>query len=212
MSTYTLIVEIAMEDFKILKDSGYKLCLGRRNNGNLNVVWFGDVDYLSNNEFQWTDEFQVFGQNRFKVSHMSSSIPYDAYCREYQEGALVKSSTNVEDIQYGQTCMLDRRGIMHKAMGPVNPSSPFYVDNEYGNIYIGINCKLNDKFAPITVAGPMLQGTSSFMLGSDVVAWFSVNMSTGMMISDVGQDAFEVTVHAGDSETIAFSDGKWIKR
>lgn len=68
MSTYTLNVNIEGSELETLKSSGYKLCFAKKVNGIYTVVWSGSTEYLGTNTFEWVEEYQVFGQNKFKVS------------------------------------------------------------------------------------------------------------------------------------------------
>lgn len=73
MALYTLNVAIAPADFEVLKGSGYNLCLGKVVNGKVTVVWSGNTEYLTEDSFQWKEEYQVFAQNTFTVG---SILPF----------------------------------------------------------------------------------------------------------------------------------------
>ena len=47
-----------------LKDSNYNLCVAKMTNGMYDIVWNGDMKYLEDNEFTWTDEYQVYINTR----------------------------------------------------------------------------------------------------------------------------------------------------
>lgn len=67
MATYTLNVEVAVNQLDLLKESGYNLCLARNVNDTYTIVWSGNTKYLYQNVFKWTEEYQVFGQDNFTV-------------------------------------------------------------------------------------------------------------------------------------------------
>ena len=87
MATYTLNVLVDDVQVTWLKDNKYSLCIAKQcetlpNDSELQpkqpkqsdtpytVVWKGDKDFIHTNMYQWTEEYQVFGSQTFKVSHV----------------------------------------------------------------------------------------------------------------------------------------------
>ncbi|TFK32233.1 hypothetical protein BDQ12DRAFT_671243 [Crucibulum laeve] len=149
MSQYTLNVEIDPGDLPILRESRSNLCIAKKVNGVYTVVWSGNLQYFENNAFDWVDECQVFGINKFK------------------DGALANASTNMQDIKSGQTCEMNVAGIMSEARGNTDTSGKFTVINKLGEIAFGVNAKCEDQMLPIFVWFSVLQKTGTMMLAAD---------------------------------------------
>ncbi|TFK34284.1 hypothetical protein BDQ12DRAFT_727062 [Crucibulum laeve] len=193
MTTYQLEVQIAPSDIRRLKEGGYNLCIAKKVNGAYSVIWSGDQNFAPSNTFEWVDEYQVFGVDSFKV------------------GALVKAATNSEDIQPGQSCVLDQNGVMGVATGSAHSTGRFSVLNEYSAISIGVSAKLFGETRPVFVTPTSTVGTTTFEPVDDIVVWFSPMLTTGTMIS--GADittSIEVKYGGGEtSKSVRFSDGNW---
>ena len=83
-----------MNDLQILKQAMYKLCFAN----DLTVIWQASSNYLSVNEFSWISQYELFGANAF------------------QNGVLVRPSTNTQVCQLGESCTLTPNGILEPAV------------------------------------------------------------------------------------------------
>jgi len=168
-------------------------------NDTYTVIWSGNTQYLQNNIFEWVENYQVFGQNEFKV------------------GALVKASTNESDIRYGQNCLLTSAGVMNSATGSPDQSGQFTVKNEYGKICIGVNQMLNGNPIPIFVSPTVVSGTATMEPINTISTCFSQTLQTGTMIFGAQTDSIEVTYSGTTTEmTIAYEGpdglGAWTQK
>ena len=104
MTTYTLVVTVGENQMQSLVSGGYNLCISKvvsypgRGKQSHNVVWVGG-DFLESNTFQWTEQYQVYGAENFS------------------SGALIQAETNVQNIQFGQSCTLDSVRVLHPTTG-----------------------------------------------------------------------------------------------
>ena len=79
MATYTLNVLVDDNQVSWLKENQYSLCIAKQcetqagskqpeSDTPYTVIWKGDKDFIHKNQYQWSEEYQVFGSNEFKVS------------------------------------------------------------------------------------------------------------------------------------------------
>jgi len=181
MALYTFNVTVGPNQLEVLKGSSYNLCIAKPVNGTYTVVWSGNTEYLHENKFQWTEDYEVFGVQKFKA------------------GALVEATTTPEPIKYGQICDLDSQGIMGPAKGNPDPSTgSFHVKNEFGEISIGVGSSLNgNPPTPIFASPPLVSGTASFKPIVSIKAWFSVEQKSSTMIFDADSESIEISFAPG---------------
>ena len=189
MSQYTLKVHVDHSQYPTLKASHYRLCVAKMVNQMYTVVWSGD-DFLQNNTFQWTEEYEVFGQENFTV------------------GALVQASTDPQHIKYGQTCELNADGDLKPATGAPDKSGSFTVKNEFGAIHAGVNGRLGGKFSPIFVSPNVVSGDVVLQPVIQVKVWFDLHLQTGSMILDSTADNIEVVYEGGVEQNISYQGPK----
>ncbi|THG97794.1 hypothetical protein EW026_g4290 [Hermanssonia centrifuga] len=199
MSTYDLNISVNPADIPLLKNAGYRLCIAKRVNGKYDVVWSGGA-FIASNSFAWDAEFQVFGALKF------------------QGGLQVKSSTNPEDIKFGQSVKLDAYGVMQPATGPSDKSGVFKVENNYGAMCIGVNAKLGGAWSPIYLSQtPFATGVISLTPIEKVLIWFDASSSTGTMLVDAVTNSIEVDFTGKTSQSVTYASspnkpgtGGWI--
>ncbi|PPQ64860.1 hypothetical protein CVT26_002578 [Gymnopilus dilepis] len=184
--TFNLTVQISDNQLTNLKDLGYNLCIAKKVNQNYTVVWSGNQSYLSNNIFEWEESYQVFGTNTF------------------QNGALVNVATNQVDIAFNQTSILSKEGVMEPATGSIAPG-PFFVDNQLGDIHIGVNALLGGSFLPIYVSPEVVQSINTLQPITTVMAWFALSQNTSTMFFQSETQGIEVVYDGTTTAIISYS-------
>jgi len=168
MSKYTLTVTVDPKVERKLKIGGYKLCLCKKvGDEAYNVIWSGK-QFLNKNTFTWIESYAVFGTEQFK------------------DGMLTQTSTSVQNIKFGQTCVLSPDCILQPPTGPVKKTGYFYVDNEcLEDIHIGVSQALNDprKKAPIFITSVLLKGLADLEPRVQLLVFFDKKLESQMMFS-----------------------------
>jgi len=196
-SQKTVTILIAKDDLTTLKGGNYKLCFAKKVGDNAyNVVWQSYTDYLYQNKFLWTPQYQLFGTNQF------------------QAGVTVHVSTNVVDIGLGEKSTLDKDGNLGKA-STGGPDTAITMDNKYGSIHPGLNqlstgLKGEQVSTPIYVAPKVsVQGTVELTPVEKVLVWFQQNIETSTMFSDARSNSIEIDLTSSNNETRLYSNQKW---
>ena len=119
-----VIVNIAEEDLKLLKENRYALCIAfREKDMGYDMVCYSCMDYLLNNSIEITEEFSVF------------------YCKNIQFGEKVVVSGGPYNIQLGQRITIDEYGSF-KDIENGFEGNRIEIINEYGNLYLGFSRKI----------------------------------------------------------------------
>jgi len=191
-------IEIAGEDFDLLKGANYRLCFAKRvGNADYNVVWQAYHDYLETNEFSWTPQYQLFGSNVF------------------QDNITVKVSAKPIDIGLGEITILSEKG----RFGPVKtggPATSLNLVNEYGSIHPGVNqlsTGINNEqiSTPIYVAPEaIVTGETNLTPVETVLVWFQQNIETSTMFSSSRSKAVEIDLTNSNKATRLYTAQKWI--
>lgn len=190
-------IQIAPGDLATLKTNNFKLCFAKKvGDEAYNVVWQSYHDYLSNNSFSWTPQYQMFGSNTF------------------QGNLTVKVSTNLQTIGLGETCVLDENGFLSQAVSG-GPAISLTMDNEFGSIHPGINqlsIGLNGQTVstPIYVAEKQIvKGNASLTPVEKVLVWFEQNIETSTMFSTARSNSVEIDLTFTNDATRLYSDQEW---
>lgn len=186
----TLVVNIESEILTTLKQSGYVLCVAKKVNDSYTVIWQGIEQLLAKNTLQWQPKYQLFGSNSFS------------------SGILVSASTDTQEIQGGQACLLTVDGALESATGSVDSSKPFMMENEYGSIHPGVNIvQPNGDTLPIYVAeGEAIKGSVSLLPKENLRVWFQQDVVTGTMISKVTGNIIDLDFTGVQQHTITFTN------
>ncbi|MBK5351384.1 hypothetical protein JFU37_02425 [Pseudomonas sp. TH41] len=190
-------IEIAAGDLTLLKKSGYKLCFAKKvGTEDYNVVWQSYDAYLSNNEFSWTPQYQLFASNVFK------------------ENVQVKVSTNIVNIGLGQTSTLDEHGLLSSAVTGGPDVSMTFV-NDYAPIHPGINqlstgIDGNQVSTPIYVAvDQVVTGKTVLTPVETILVWFEQNVQTSTMFSTSRSKAIEIDLTFDNTAGRLYEGGQW---
>ncbi|VVP06225.1 hypothetical protein PS862_03112 [Pseudomonas fluorescens] len=190
-------IEIADADLTLLKKSGYKLCFAKKvGTADYNVVWQSYGQYLSNNEFSWTPQYQLFGSNLFK------------------ENVQVKVSTNVVNIGLGQTSILADSGLLGPAVTG-GPAASFTLVNNYAPIHPGVNqlstgIDGNQVSTPIYVAvNQVVTGNTVLTPVESILVWFEQNVQTSTMFSTSRSKSIEIELTFANDAARLYEGGEW---
>ncbi|WP_419710942.1 hypothetical protein [Pseudomonas sp. NFX224] len=196
-SQKVVTIEIAPGDLTLLKKSGYKLCFAKKvGTEDYNVVWQSYDAYLSNNEFSWTPQYQLFASNVFK------------------ENVQVKVSTNIVNIGLGQTSTLDQNGLLSPAVTGGPAVSMTFVNN-YAPIHPGINqlstgIDGNQLSTPIYVAvNQVVTGNTVLTPVETILVWFEQNVQTSTMFSTSRSKAIEIDLTFDNTADRLYEGGEW---
>ena len=189
-------IEISTEDLRLLKGAGYKLCFAKKVDDEYNVVWQSYTDYLSNNKFSWTPQYQLFGSNVF------------------QNNITVKVSTNLVTIGLGETSVLDSAGILGDP-STGGPETSITLENEYGTIHPGVN-QLSTGLRGEQVSTPIYVAPKAAVMGpavltpiEEVLVWFQQDIETSTMFSTARSLAVEIDMTSVNSATRLYSNQRW---
>jgi len=197
----SLTILIADEALTSLKENKYNLVIAKKVNDAYTVVWSSYQGYLSKNTATWTPQYSVF------------------LAQKFEQGVLVDSSSKVQPIKPGQTCVFDKNGLLWPATGPVEGGT-FKIDSDYvGAPHPAVSCTITD-FSGKVVTTPIYVATNSIVKGQvqltpieSVKVWFQQKIETSTMISEADSTAFEVTFTSDStSATISYSkEQTWSK-
>lgn len=196
-SQKVVTIEIAPGDLTQLKKSGYKLCFAKKvGTEDYNVVWQSYDAYLSNNEFSWTPQYQLFATNVFR------------------ENVQVKVSTNIVNIGLGQTSTLDQHGLLSPAVTG-GPSISMTFVNDYAPIHPGVN-QLSTGIDGTQVSTPIYVAVNQVVTGNTVLTpvetilvWFEQNVQTSTMFSTSRSKAIEIDLTFGNTAGRLYEGGVW---
>jgi hypothetical protein len=190
-------IQIASADLTQLKQSNYKLCFAKKvGNEDYNVVWQSYSNYLSNNTFSWTPQYQLFGSNVF------------------QANVQVDVSTNLVNIGLGQQATLDTSGLL----GPASSGGPeisITLLNNYGPIHPGVS-QLSTGIDGKQVSTPIYVASQQVVTGSTVLTpvetilvWFEQNVQTSTMFSTSRSQSIEINLTDSNDAVRLYSGGSW---
>eukprot|EP00898_Chlorokybus_atmophyticus_P007336 jgi/Chlat1/7603/Chrsp64S07095 len=191
----SLTVAISDKMLDTLKDGGYRLCIAKKlGDKDFNVIWLGMDDLLNSNLFEWQDSFQVFGQESFT------------------SGALVRATTDVQDIQPGMTCVLTKDGNLMPQSGTPASTGPFYVDNQKGLICAGVNAMVNDEYKPFYVAkSPAILGRITLEPKETIMAFFDQVLTTSCMFEEVSGNYITLDYSEVGDYNVTYTDTmQWV--
>lgn len=190
-------IEIGLDDLKNLKAANYKLCFAKKiGDEEYNVVWQAYTEYLANNNFSWTPQYQLFGSNTF------------------QDNLRVAVSTNIVSIGLGELSVLDSAGIL-EVPSTGGPATSLNLDNQYGSIHPGVS-QLSTGIdgqqvsTPIYVAvNPIVKGQTGLTPVEKVMVWFEQHVETSTMFSTSRSMAVEIDMTFTNQATRLYQDQVW---
>lgn len=190
-------IQIGPDDLALLKNSKYRLCFAKKVGDNdYNVVWQSYTNYLSNNTFSWTPQYELFG------------------CNSFQGDIEVDVSTNVVRIGLGEISILDSNGLLGSP-STGGPSTDITMRNQYGPIHPGVS-QISTGITGQTLSTPIYVAQNQVVLGDatltpveKVLVWFEQNIETSTMFSTSRSLAVEIDLTDTDAATRLYADGDW---
>lgn len=197
-SSKEVTIKITEEDLRVLKSSDYKLCFAKKvADAAYNVVWQSYSKYLSNNQFSWTPQYQLFGSNTFK------------------DEVQVKVTTNVVSIGLGEESILDADGILN-APKTGGPETAVSLVNDYGSIHPGLN-QLSTGIDGVQISTPFYVAQKPIVLGSanmtpveKVLVWFQQDIETSTMFSTARSNSVEIDLTTTNEATRLYKNQGWV--
>jgi hypothetical protein len=199
----TITVQIAQEDLKTLKESGYRLCFAKKvAAAEYNVVWQAYDNYLFQNQFSWVPEYQLFCSN--------SCVP----------GESVFAATNLVDIKIGMTSVLNEYGWLSEPAAGYSAAC-LTLRNNYRQIHPGImqtctginSVKIS---APIYVSEfPVVKGHTLLMPIDKILIWFEQETESSTIINHLSSnngswsESIELDLTSDNSKSIIYENEEW---
>jgi len=153
-----------------LKENKYHLCISKKVNDTYNVVWNSTILFPCNNVFEWTEQYGVFGSSKNQTGHV------------------VKNSTNIRNIQLGQTSTLNDLCDMSPAQGKPHPSGGhFTVSNRCVGceMYIGTAQSINgSKKTPTFLSDNGKSSQTILFPTNSVQVFFHQSFKTGTLFKE----------------------------
>ena len=196
-SQKSVTIEIDGDALNTLKNANYKLCFATKvSEADYNVVWQSYDDYLTNNTFSWTPQYQLFGSNSFQTS------------------VSVHVATNLKPVDLGEQCTLDESGGLGGASSGSDPTAITMI-NDYGDIHPGLQ-KVSTGIDGSLVSTPIyvapdaaVQGTIELTPVDKVLVWFEQNIETSTIFSDARSKSVEIDLTEVNSATRKYTGQGW---
>jgi hypothetical protein len=153
------------------------------------VIWSG-TDFQVENEFQWKEEYIVYGSDPFV------------------KDAQVLAQTNTQPIQFGQTCELGPDRVLKPATGTATTTGPFYFKNSSDEeVAVGVSCVMNGSYSLILVTPVVLPvgGTESLDPVERVTVWFQQEVSAATMIDSISGPSIDVRYDGVTSHVVSYT-------
>lgn len=127
-----------------------------------------------------------------------------------QNNSLVVAGTNAVGIEFGQTSILAKDGVMGAATGPDSGGS-FSILNQFTSaIGLSVSALVDGAFLPIYTSPEVLFNTSNtFTPITDVTVWFAIHQNTSTMFFESETQAIEVVYAGTTNQTVSYSSGTW---
>ncbi|WP_226294249.1 hypothetical protein [Aquimarina algicola] len=193
-------INIALKDLEDLKAANYKLCFAKKvADKAYTVVWQSYDNYLFNNKFSWVPVYELFGSNIF------------------ESDIRVEVSTNVQQIQLGETSTLNSAGILEDPI-TAGPKTLFTLNNDYGSIHPGVN-QLSTGINGETISTPIYVAEDAVVSGKTelkpvekILVWFEQNIETSTMFSTSRSREVEIDLTNTNEASYIYENQEWKKQ
>ncbi|KAJ4028927.1 hypothetical protein NW761_014255 [Fusarium oxysporum] len=197
MSTNFLRIKVSEDKVKQFNQQGWKLCFatGVQAGGKVNFNVVASTHAIARNiTIQWTNSYAI-------------AASQDAF----NNGVIFNASTDIADIQFGQSYTLPADWTNGNINSDPNaPKGGFRFINQTNGAAAVVYKRINGKFAPIyfSAAAPLPKGTEDLTPVEKVAVWFQANTETATMISEFVGEPKEVNM-TGKTEALLDYNGNW---
>ncbi|KZV84471.1 hypothetical protein EXIGLDRAFT_776506 [Exidia glandulosa HHB12029] len=196
METYKLEVLITGDWVERMKRMKYALCVAKKVNSCYSVVWTSTRDYNYENEYSWTDDYQVGAVQGFEAGQDLIKLP----------------ATKKQHISFGQTVVREPNGVLKAATGAPNGES-FIVANMGGETHIVVDQMIGANFQTTWVdPDGTINGKVKVTPQLKVLVFFEKDITTGTMFVEVNYPAIEIDFTGTARQTVAFVESKSIEK
>lgn len=200
-----LFIQITEDDYKVLKDNGYVLCVAKKvEDCDFNVIWRAEADFAQRNSITWEDKYSIF------VS------------RTIKKGQLVFINVPPCEISPGQKVTLEKE-FCFGTVEPFENVDEIAMVNQYKPVYPGL-CQECTDFSGVTESTPFylspdlsIPGTFTAKLAEQLLVWFAQGGKSGLIISQNRNSHEEKTISncvkldmsAKDKVNLTFEGFQW---
>ncbi|SPJ73989.1 uncharacterized protein FTOL_03719 [Fusarium torulosum] len=200
MSNYRLHITVTGEWVKRFNEQGYQLCFasGVKTGEKTNFNVIAATHAIANNiTVQWSDNCSIAASQD-----------------SFEHGMILNASTDVTDIQAGQSYTLPENwtnGVVNQ--DSASPPGGFKFINKTNGAGAIVYRRVGGKPSPIYFSSyaPLPPGTEDLTPVSKVKVWFSRDVQPGTMISHFDSEAMEVDL-SGRTQIELGYDGRWSQK
>ncbi|KAG7094770.1 hypothetical protein E1B28_005586 [Marasmius oreades] len=188
-SQYRLTILISDDTFPALKKAGYRLCIAKEVNGKYDVAFQTVKEVAYQNDFEFEERFRIFGTRKFEV------------------GENAQPFTRRVPILSGREVTLDVDGAFSVVSGPVVPSKPFTVHNQYAYpLHFGVDAVVdNDYNTAFVHEMAVLSGEIFVAPKKKLLIWFEQGLETGMMFTHTVSNSIRLDFTETNDITISYT-------
>lgn len=201
-----LIVQIAEDDLKVLRENNYLLCVAKKmEDYSYTVVWQAEKDFSQNNKMTWEDSYSMFAST------------------SRTEGEVVFENILPVQIAQGERVILTSYGTFNgKEQGETTDC--LEMRNQYKGIYPGVSVE-SKNFKGETLVTPFFLSPELSIPGvfkvkpvEQILVWFEQKIESGTVILleyknqmkyAARSNMIEVNLEKEDSVTLLFEDYAW---
>lgn len=167
-----LSIQIMEDDYKILKENNYTLCVAKRvEDCDFNVIWVAEQNFTQQNSITWEDKYSIFASRTMK------------------KGDVVSINVSPKEIMPGQQVTLEE-GCYFGDVVTSEVKDKIVMINKAIPIYPGL-CQTCTDFAGATSCTPFYLSPDMCIPGSftakpteQAMIWFQQGAQNGLIISD----------------------------
>ncbi len=202
-----LMIQVMEDDYKILKDSHYILCIAKKvEDCDFNVIWLAEQNFTQQNVVTWEDKYSIFAS------------------REMKKGNVVRMNVLPKEIMPGQEITL-QEGCYFGDAKMSEVQDEIIMINQAIPIYPGL-CQECTDFAGVTSAAPFYLSPDMCIPGmfttkptEQIMIWFAQGAKSGVIISEERHakmekalsNYIEIDMSGKSKMTIAFDKFSWKK-
>lgn len=200
-----LVIEIGTNEYKVLKDNGYYLCIAKKvDDDKFNVIWQAYNDYSQSNKITWNKKYKIFA----------------SLSREDRKK--VFANVSPEEISFGQEILLEAQGCFG-AISQSREKDSIGMINQYQPVYPGLYQECTDIHGN-TNSLPFYLSSNQSIPGSfrtkpvdKILVWFEQSVESGIAISRYTTSAkgisestsIQLDMQEKSSMEIAFEQYQW---